>query len=77
MKAAMALLWEQHLAHDPEIKICACVHDELILECPPFRAEETKRILKECMEDAAPMVGITTVPIIAEPASGLDWSEAK
>ncbi len=77
MKAAMALLWEQYLAHDPEIKICACVHDELILECPPYREEETKRMLKECMEDAAPLVGITTVPIIAEPASGLNWSEAK
>jgi len=75
MKAALALLWEQHLAHDPEIKLVACVHDEVILEAPAYRVDEAKTMLKECMEDAAPMVGITTVPIIAEPSSGPDWSD--
>ena len=75
MKAALALLWEQHLAHDPEIKLVACVHDEVILETPTYRVDEAKAMLKECMEDAAPMVGITTVPIIAEPSSGPDWSD--
>ena len=74
MKAAMALLWERHLADDPEIKVCACVHDELILECPSNRAEEAQQILKQCMEDAAPLIGIKTVPIVAEPSSGTDWS---
>ena len=77
MKAALALLWEQYLAHDPEIKICACIHDEVILEAPSYRASEAEKMLKECMEDAAPLVGITTVPIIAEPSSGRSWAETK
>ena len=77
MKAALALLWEQYLAHDPQIKICACIHDEVILEAPLYRASEAEQMLKECMEDAAPLVGITTVPIIAEPSSGRSWAETK
>ena len=75
LKAALAMLWEQHLADDPEIKIVACVHDEIILEAPQERAEEVEAMLKTCMEDAAPLVGITSVPIVAEPSSGPDWSD--
>ena len=74
LKAALALLWEQHLSIDPEIKIVACVHDEIILEAPKEKEEQVKALLKECMEDAAPLVGITSVPILAEPSAGPDWS---
>lgn len=74
LKAALALLWEQHLCDDPEIKLIACIHDEIILEAPKEREDYVKRILKECMEDAAPLVGIVSVPIVAEPSAGPDWS---
>jgi DNA polymerase I-like protein with 3'-5' exonuclease and polymerase domains len=69
------LLWEQYICDDPYIKIVACVHDEIILEARPDRAEYAKELLQECMEDAAPLVGIHRVPIVAEPSSGLNWSE--
>ena len=75
LKAALAMLWEQYLADDPDIKIVACVHDEIILEAPEDRAEEAMAILKECMEGAAPKVGITHVPIVADPSCGPDWSD--
>ena len=75
MKAALALLWEQHVKNDPEVKLVACVHDEVVLEAPQYRVEEVKSWLKECMEDAAPLVGITRVPIVAEPNAGPDWSD--
>lgn len=75
LKAALALLWERHLADDPQVKIVACVHDEIILETPEDRVEEAKQWLKTCMEDAAPMVGITHVPIVADPSHGPDWSD--
>ena len=73
LKAALALLWEQHLCDQSDIKLVACVHDEIILEAPESQAEYAKQILQECMEDAAPLVGVTTVPIVAEPSAGLDW----
>ncbi len=75
LKAALAMLWEQYLADDPDIKIVACVHDEIILEAPEERAEEAMAMLKECMEGAAPKVGITHVPIVADPSCGPDWSD--
>ena len=69
------MLWEQYLADDPDIKMVACVHDEIILEAPQDRAEEAMAMLKECMEGAAPKVGITHVPIVADPSCGPDWSD--
>jgi DNA polymerase-1 len=77
LKAALAMLWEQYVCDDPEIKIVACIHDEIILETPSDRAEYAREILQECMEDAAPLVGIHRVPIVAEPSSGLNWAELK
>lgn len=75
LKVALATLWEKYLVVNPDIKLIACVHDELILEAPKGRIEEAKQMLQECMEGAAPLIGIDSVPIIAEPSSGPDWSE--
>ena len=75
MKAALAMLWEQHVKDDPTVQLVACVHDEIVLEAPHYRVDEVKSWLKECMEDAAPLVGITRVPIVAEPNAGPDWSD--
>ncbi len=77
LKAALALLWEQYVCDDPDIKIVACVHDEIILETTLDRADYACEILQECMEDAAPLVGIHRVPIVAEPSSGDNWAELK
>ena len=75
LKAALALLWEQYLCEQTDIKLVAVVHDEIILEAPESKVEYAKQILQECMEDAAPMVGVMNVPIVAEPSSGTNWGE--
>mgnify|MGYP001248845930 FL=1 len=75
LKAALALLWEQYLCNENDIKLVAVVHDEIILEAPESRADDVKQILQECMEDAAPMVGVTKVPVVAEPSAGRNWGE--
>jgi DNA polymerase I-like protein with 3'-5' exonuclease and polymerase domains len=75
LKAALVLLWEQYLCEQSDIKLVAVVHDEIILEAPESKVEYAKQILQECMEDAAPMVGVLNVPIIAEPSSGPSWGE--
>ena len=75
LKAALALLWEQHLCDQDDIKLVAVVHDEVILEAPESKAEYAKQILQECMEDAAPLVGVTKVPVVAEPSAGRNWGE--
>jgi len=74
IKAALAMLWETYLEPNPEIKLVACVHDEAVLEVPDDRVQEAMETLKHCMEAAAYEVCITSVPILAEPGSGDDWS---
>ena len=75
LKAALALLWEQYLCDQDDIKLVAVVHDEVILEAPEYKAQYAKQILQECMEDAAPMVGVMRVPVVAEPSAGKNWGE--
>ncbi|MBD3278336.1 MAG: DNA polymerase I, partial [Candidatus Aegiribacteria sp.] len=48
------------------------VHDELVAECPPERAEEVADILTEEMESAF----ILEVPLRVETGIGSDWLEA-
>ena len=74
MKAALAMLWENHLSSRPEWKLVANVHDEAVLEVPESDADEAQVVLKECMESAAYEVCLTNVPIVAEPGFGKDWS---
>lgn len=74
MKAALAILWEKYLSHKNNWKLVANVHDEAVLEVPEGDKDEAQIVLKECMESAAYEVGITNVPIVADPGWGTDWS---
>lgn len=74
MKAALAILWEKYLSQKPHWKLVANVHDEAVLEVPEGDKDEAQVVLKECMESAAYAVGITKVPIVADPGWGRDWS---
>ncbi len=49
------------------------VHDELIVECPPWEAELVKTIVTREMEHAAAL----SLPLVAEAKQGASWYEAK
>ncbi|MBR4131754.1 MAG: DNA polymerase I, partial [Oscillospiraceae bacterium] len=49
------------------------VHDELIVECPPWEAELVKTIVTREMEQAAEL----SLPLVAEAKQGASWYEAK
>lgn len=49
------------------------VHDELVLDAPVEEAEEAKKLLKDCMENAVQL----KVPLTVEVASGKNWYDAK
>lgn len=74
MKAALTLLWENHLLNRNQWKLVANVHDETVLEVPEEDKDEAQIVLKECMESAAYGVMIVDVPIVADAGYGNDWS---
>ena len=49
------------------------VHDELIVECPPWEAEMISSIVTREMEKAAEL----SLPLVAEAKQGMSWYEAK
>ena len=49
------------------------VHDELIVECPPWEAELVRGIVTREMERAAKL----SLPLVAEAKQGASWYEAK
>jgi DNA polymerase-1 len=48
------------------------VHDELLLEVPAGELEETRELVRECMENAVPL----KVPLKVDFGSGANWLEA-
>ena len=49
------------------------MHDELIVECPPWEAELVKTIVTREMQSAAKL----SLPLVAEAKQGASWYEAK
>ena len=73
LKCALGTLW-QHLEGSEEAKICAAVHDELILLVKKEHVEKWKDLLKNAMESAeAKWLG--DVPAIADVNVGETWNE--
>ena len=73
LKCALGTLW-QHLEGSEEAKICAAVHDELILLVKKEHVEKWKDLLKNAMESAeAKWLG--DVPAIADVNVGETWQE--
>lgn len=50
------------------------VHDEILLECPAGKAEETAALLKETMEEAANSI-LPLVPVEADAHTATSWAE--
>ena len=73
LKCALGRLWK-HLENTDEAKICAAVHDELILLVREEHVEKWRGLLKNAMESAeAKWLG--DVPAIADVNVGDTWQE--
>lgn len=76
-KLAIGKLWrELQLRPFSEVRLIAMVHDELLLEVREDLAEHWGKRLAACMESAGNSV-CEHVPIVADPAIGNTWAEAK
>lgn len=60
----------------PDYQIVTTVHDEVMVQCPDPESAACSALLKESLESAGPALGLT-VPILAEPKIGYNWSEVK
>ena len=73
LKCALGTLW-QHLQGCDEAKLCAAIHDELLLLVRAEHVEKWKGLLKNAMESAeAKWLG--DVPAIADVNVGDTWQE--
>ena len=75
LKCALGNLWpELRKAGEIEVRLAACVHDEILLLVKEEKAEEWADKLRQIMEDAeAKWLG--DIPALAEPCIGKRWSE--
>jgi len=71
LKIAVSKL-NEHLNND--VRMVACVHDEIVLEVKDEYADKYKQILEECMLSAARVV-LKSVPAEADAGVGLAWSD--
>ena len=76
MKVALASIFGQ-IRKDGEgmVRICAAVHDEILLLAREEVAEEWKVRLKQTMEKAEGM-WLKSVPPLAEARIGKSWAES-
>jgi DNA polymerase I-like protein with 3'-5' exonuclease and polymerase domains len=71
----MARVYRELLARGWEdVRLIACVHDELVLEAPEVLAAEAAALLKECLGRAGAEV-LAPVPVGVGVAVGETWAE--
>lgn len=73
MKIAMISVQKELEKNNLKAKIVLQVHDEMMIEAPKEEAEEVKKILKNCMENAVDL----KVPLIADISEAESWYECK
>jgi DNA polymerase-1 len=75
LKCALGNLWPKVLeAGEQEVRIAACIHDEILLLVREDKAQHWALQLKQVMESAeAKWLG--DIPPLAEPSIGKRWSE--
>ena len=73
MKIAMIKVYNELKNKNLKTKIVLQVHDEMMLEAPIEEKEEVKKLLKQCMEEAAKL----KVPLIAEISEANNWYDCK
>ena len=69
----LAMLQLAPAIRELDARLVLQVHDELVVEVPRERAEETAVVVREVMEGAMEM----KVPLVAEVACGDNWLETK
>ena len=76
LKCTLGMLWEHlYVASEDTVRICACVHDEVILMVREPYAQTYATLLKKCMEDAeAKWLG--DVPAVADVNIADTWYAA-
>lgn len=75
LKCALGRLWPLLFeAGEDEVKLAACVHDEILLLVKEPHGEKWGKILKEVMESSEAM-WLGEIPPLAEPCIGKRWSE--
>jgi DNA polymerase-1 len=73
LKLALARLFEYR--HEvPWTRLVACIHDEIVAECPIDEAEQTARWLAHHMTAAMAEILGDTVPVAIETTIGHDWA---
>lgn len=73
LKCAIGSLWK-HLQGSDEAKLCACIHDEVLLLVRKGQEEKWMELLKVAMESAeAKWLG--DVPAVADVKTGASWAE--
>ena len=73
MKIAMINVYKKLKENNMKSKIVLQVHDEMMIEAPVEEKEKVKKIIKNCMEDAAKL----RVPLLAEVSEANSWYECK
>lgn len=73
IKLAMVRVFDALEKQALQARLILQVHDELIVECPAFEAQNVMDIVTEAMENAVQLA----VPLIAEAKMGESWYEAK
>ena len=73
MKMAMLAVDRRLKKEIPEARLVMQVHDELIVEAPKDKAEQTAKIVKEAMQEVASLA----IPLTADAGIGENWLCAK
>ena len=73
MKIAMINVYKELKDRGYKSKLILQVHDELLIDTDPSELEEVRKILINCMENAAKLL----VPLKAEVSEGKNWYDAK
>ena len=74
LKISLANLVEK--MEGDEVRLIACVHDEIVIEAVEEKAEHYKKILEQCMKEGGEKI-LKEVPVLADAAIGENWAEAK
>jgi len=74
LKISLANLVEKMEGDD--VRLIACVHDEIVIEAVEEKAEHYKKILEQCMKEGGEKI-LKEVPVLADAAIGENWAEAK
>lgn len=77
MKVAMGKVYQYYnsldkIGPDRKVRMVNVVHDELLVECPEWKADEVAGVIKGCMEDAGNEM-MELVECVADVSWGREW----